>query len=115
MVLHDIAGRAGRGQNAKQVSGQKGGAGREENIISTTNTAPRFHQPVEKRSGFVNGQCPLGGLSLLDFEFRSPDDAKIIKVAPSPLGAKGFFEGEDHTGHAVPVPDGPEDAIAKPE
>ena len=55
-----------------------------------------------------------GGRGSLGF-ICSPDDAKIIKVAPSPLGAEGFFEGEDHTGHAVPVPDGPKDAIAKPE
>lgn len=45
--------------------------------------------------------------------FLLPNDAKIIKVASSPLSAKRFFKGEDNTGHTVPVPDGPKDAVSK--
>lgn len=46
--------------------------------------------------------------------FLSPNDAKIIKVASSSLSAKRFLKGEDNTGHTVPVPDGPKDAVSKP-
>ena len=46
--------------------------------------------------------------------FPSPDDTKIIKVTSSSLSAEWFFKGEDNTGHAVPVPDRPEDPVPKP-
>lgn len=44
----------------------------------------------------------------------SPDDAKVIKVASSPLCAEWFFKGEDNTGHVVPVPDWSKDSVPKP-
>lgn len=43
-----------------------------------------------------------------------PDDAKVIKIATAALGAKRLFEGQHHTGHAIPVPDGTKDTVAKP-
>lgn len=51
---------------------------------------------------------------MIEVFLSSPDDAKIIKVASSTLGAKGFLKGEDDTGHAVPVPDRPKDSVSKP-
>lgn len=44
----------------------------------------------------------------------SPNDPKVIKVSSTTLGAKRLLEGENHRGHAVPVPRGSKDAISKP-
>lgn len=44
----------------------------------------------------------------------SPNDAKIIKVASSALGAKGFFKAQDDTAYTVSVPDRPKDSVSKP-
>lgn len=46
--------------------------------------------------------------------FLSPNDTKVIKVSSAALSAKRLLEGEDHTGHTVPVPYGTKDAISKP-
>lgn len=45
----------------------------------------------------------------------SPDYTKVIKVSSTALSAKRLLEGENHTSHIVPVPDGSKDAITKPE
>lgn len=44
----------------------------------------------------------------------SPNDPKVIKVSSAALGAKRLLEGENHRGHAGPVPYGSKDAISKP-
>lgn len=45
----------------------------------------------------------------------SPDDPKVIKIAPSTLRAEGFLEGDDNAGDTVTVPDWTEDSVPKPE
>ena len=42
------------------------------------------------------------------------DDAKLVEVASSALGAEGFLEGDRDVSDVVPVPDRLERGISKP-
>ena len=59
---------------------------------------------------FLTNTYIKGGMNCI----HAPDNAKVIEVASTTLGAKRFFERDHHAGNVVPIPDGTKNTISKP-